>query len=233
MENNVSLSDVIDHIAPDELVIIHVDETQNLIINKHKSLFESIVRSTRPSVYSKEHCNFLSPIFTGTNALEIYKQFEVSSVRYIAISIPLLTAHDFELIIQTLLGSTVTLPPLFCDFMEIILGGHPRSFQTFLCAASHYCASFLESGATMQRTVSYGVTGRKKRTFLLNGFKAFLQQSANNKKDLFAIAYRTWEDAKMNGFTEAVNRLSNTGTDSCTSFKPLLRDYHYNNLLTS
>jgi hypothetical protein len=204
----LQLKDVVQYIAlrgnvKEQLVVIHIDETQELGVvdgkipkntqEKEKQIFYQLVSILWETALSDRSKTHLFPILSGTNALDLYKRFAASSYRYSALDLPLLSQSHMVEIVRSItpkdspfaLEEDSTLAKL----MYVATQGHPRLQRSFLSVGS---AQFVTEEIPQNAQFS---------PFYKDSFLRMLENQ-NNLKLLFPIVSATCTEVTNSQFPE-------------------------------
>jgi hypothetical protein len=183
---NLQLKHVCDFIlkrgkATEQLIIIHIDETQVLGVmdgkvpeksKKENEIFFQIIQclwNARDDATSSTH---LFPILSGTNALGLYKLFASSSYEYAALDLPLLKKSHMVQIAQSITSEKAKTKleenSLLAEVMHIATEGHPRLQKAFVSVGS----SQFETIQTISEEV-------RKQPFFRDGYSKLLEEQGN------------------------------------------------------
>jgi len=209
MENtNFTLSEVLKFIqsksgVKEQLIVLHIDETQMLITQgkqKHDGFLYKLLQELWSVINDAYSTSYLFVVLSGTNALDVYKEFLTSNYKYYPLNLPLLADVHFKEIITSVMANwKVTISENLLSFFHLATGGHPR-----LLSATISAASWLEA----QSLGSHDPTlASKKRSFNPKGFYAFLEKMKSNPGNeiLWKLLKLTWDDVSINQFPEVQN----------------------------
>jgi len=210
------LSFIVDHAKPQDipLIIIHLDETQELITwksrddndTRRKSYIYYISEILSKCLMSSKDI-VLSYVYTGLNTIRMSDLQVISNISHQPrFSLQLLTTDHMMIILRSLImklygkgfSEKITFDSTFQSFLNILLG-NPRLFANFLSACSQYGKDQLES-SSMQANVksplkSIHVKVIDNIIFSQPGFKYFLSQEwQNDKRIMWACMKRLYVD---------------------------------------
>lgn len=200
------------------MVIIHLDETQNLLtiaeskFSRFDTLLTAFLTSLFEGLKSSKSNLYVFPILTGTNSLDLYR-FAASSFRYQPLNLPLLEKNHIYSVVNDLISDKKSVKQLdinsfLAKFLDVCIQGHPRLLRAFLSNASEH---FLPDKSGLQN----------KKTnfcpFYYSGFYNLLNNHQEDTTNLWEIFRKTFDEIRSSQFPE-LNIILSTNTTKTNKY---------------